>query len=76
VAAAARTGAYLTRGRAAELERQLAELEGRLSARLDALEAEVHAARGLPLELLKRETAVKLELYRELVSEKRKGEPT
>lgn len=44
-------GGYVTRGRAGELERLMAEMEGRLMERLAGLEAELAAVRAFSLDV-------------------------
>jgi hypothetical protein len=56
---------YVTRGRAGELEAQLAALEARLTARIDQLEADVRRERVRSLELVKRANLAMLGVLRD-----------
>lgn len=57
---------YVTRGRLAELHQAIGELEGRLTARLDALEGRLDRVQAASLEVLRLETQAHLDLYRKL----------
>jgi hypothetical protein len=57
-------GGYITRGRALELERHIARVEERWEERFAHLEAEVHAARAMNLDLLRAQLSALMEVLR------------
>lgn len=68
-------GGYVTRGRATELERLIAQLEGRLTQRLNELERRLAKAEGMPLELIRRQVVASLELIRDNTTNNDRGNP-
>lgn len=63
-----RDGGYLTRGRAAELERRIeqrvAEMEGYFNRRLDELERAIAEVRTIPLESARAQLKAIVDMYR------------
>jgi hypothetical protein len=57
-------GPYLTRNREAELRRDLVELEQRLTARIDELQAETRRLLGFPHTLAKLQAGATIEAVR------------
>jgi hypothetical protein len=61
---AQRTGAYVTRGRANELDRKIELLRTELLQRIDGLEAELARLREFPLDVARRQIGATLEAVR------------
>jgi hypothetical protein len=61
-----RGGGYLTRNRAELIERELAEFRGYVDARLDRIERELARVAGLPLELVRAQSAAVLQAFHEV----------
>jgi hypothetical protein len=60
-------GDYLTRNRALAIEREIGELEGRLMARVDRLEAELAEQRRAQVDVLRAQATAMLETLRSMI---------